>query len=75
MRNNIAYFEKTSSSKVIFWAKLYAKINSALIFSIILTLLRLVFSKEAILFLIYLLADKANSCYNTILSGLYAIKM
>ena len=34
--------------------------NSALIFSIILTLLRLVFSKEAILFLIYLLADKAK---------------
>ena len=59
MRNNIAYFEKTSSSKVIFWAKLNAKINSALIFSIILTLLWLVFSKEAILFLIYLLADKA----------------
>ena len=60
MRNNIAYFEKTSSSKVIFWAKLNAKINSALIFSIILTLLWLVFSKEEILFPIYLLADKAN---------------
>ena len=60
MRNNIAYFEKTSSSKDIFWAKLNAKINSALIFSIILTLLLLVFSKEAILFLIYLLADMAN---------------
>ena len=37
-----------------------AKINSALIFPIILTLLWLVFSKEAILFLIYLLPDKAN---------------
>ena len=60
MRNNIAYFEKTSSSKVIFWAKLNAKINSALIFSIILTLLWLVFSKEAISYLIYLLADKAK---------------
>ena len=36
MRNNIAYFEKTSSSKVIFWAKLNAKVNHALIFSIIL---------------------------------------
>ena len=59
MRNNIAYFEKTSSSKDIFWAKLNAKINSALIFSTILNLLRLVFSKEAILFLIHLLADKA----------------
>ena len=34
--------------------------NSAFIFSIILTLLLLVFSKEAILFLIYLLADKAK---------------
>ena len=42
-----------------FWAKVNAKINSALIFSIILTLLPLVFSKEAILFFIYLLADKA----------------
>ena len=59
MRNNIASFEKTSSSKVKFWAKFNAKINSALIFSTILTLLLLVFSKEAILFLIYLLADKA----------------
>ena len=56
MRNNIASFEKTSSSEVKFWAKLNAKINSALIFSII-----LVFSKKAILFLIYLLAAKANS--------------
>ena len=60
MRNNIASFEKTSSNQLIFWAKVNAKINFALIFSIILTLLRLVFSKEAILFLIYLLADKAT---------------
>ena len=60
---NITYFEKTSSSKVIFWAKLNAKIISALIFSIILTLQWLVFSKEAILFLIYLLADKATSLH------------
>ena len=59
MRNKIAYFAKTSSCKVIFWAKLNAKINSALISPIIFTLLQLVFSKEAILFLIYLLADKA----------------
>ena len=51
MRNNIAYFEKTSSSKVIFWAKFNAEIN---------LLIQLVFSKEAILFLIYLLADKAK---------------
>ena len=60
MRNNIASFEKTSTSKVMFWAKFNEKINSALMFSIILTLLRLVFSKEAISFQIYLLADKAN---------------
>ena len=67
MRNNIAYFEKTSSSKVIFWAKLNAKINSALISPIIFTLLWLVFSKEAILFLIYLLGDKANNPPNHLL--------
>ena len=60
MRNNIASFEKTSSSEVKFLAKFNAKINSALIFSIILTLLWLVFSKEATLFLIYLIADKAK---------------
>ena len=59
MRNNIASFEKTSSIEVKFWAKFNAKINSALIFSIILAQLLLVFSKEAILYLIYLLADKA----------------
>ena len=60
MRNNIASFEKTSSSEVKFWAKFNEKINSALIFSIIMTLLLLVFSKEAILLLIYLLADNAK---------------
>ena len=59
MRNNIASFEKTSSSEVKFLAKFNAKINSALIFSIILTYILLIFSKKAILFLIYLLADKA----------------
>ena len=63
MRNNIASFEKTSSSEVKFWAKFNAKINCALIFSIILTQLLLVFSKEAILFPIYMLADKANYWY------------
>ena len=66
MRNNIASFEKTSSSEVIFWAKFNAKINSALIFSIISTLLQLVFSKEAILFLIYLLPDKAKSQHHVL---------
>ena len=60
MRNNIASFEETSSSEVKFWAKFNAKINSAFIFSIIYTSLPLVFSKIAILFLIYLLADKAT---------------
>ena len=65
MRNDIASFEKTSSGEVKFWAKLNAKISSTLIFSIILTLLRLVFSKEAILFLIYLLADKAKHWVNS----------
>ena len=60
MRNNIAYFEKTSSRYVIFWVKLNAKMNSLLIFPRIFTLLWLFFSKEAILFLIYLLADKAK---------------
>jgi len=61
MKNNIASFEKTSSNQLIFWAKVNAKINFALIFSIILTLLLLVFSKGAILFLIHFLADKADS--------------
>ena len=69
MRNNIASFEKTSSSKVIFQAKSNAKINSVLIFSIILTLLELVFSKEAILFLIYVLADKAKYWQNYLLTS------
>ena len=54
-----------------FWAKFNAKINSALIISIILTLLWLVFSKEAILFLIYLLADKA--IYFRYMQSLYTI--
>ena len=35
MKNNIASFEKTSSSEVKFWTKI-AKINSAWIFSIML---------------------------------------
>ena len=60
MRNNIAYFEKTSSSGV----KIVEKINGEFIFALNfaqnITCLLLVFSKEAILFLIYLLADKAK---------------
>ena len=60
MRNNIASFEKTSSSRV----KIMEKINEESIFALKfaqnITQLLLVFSKEAILFLIYLLADKAK---------------
>ena len=47
MRNNIASFEKTSSIEVKIWGKFNAKKNSALIFSIILTQLLLVFSKKS----------------------------
>ena len=60
MRNNIASFEKTSRSRV----KIMEKINGEIIFALNFvhnkTKLLLVFSKEAISFLIYLLADKAN---------------
>ena len=59
MRNNIAPFEKTSCSRV----KIMEKINEEFIFALKfaqnITQLLLVFSKEAILFLIYLQADKA----------------
>ena len=61
MRNNIASFEKTTYGRV----KIMEKINTEFIFALDfaqnITLLLLVFSKEAILFLIYLLADKANN--------------
>ena len=60
MRNNIAFFEKSSSSKVKIMEKSNAEIIFALNFAQILTSLLLVFSKKAILFLIYLLADKGN---------------
>ena len=61
MRNNIAgSFEKTSRSKVKIMEKINAEFIFALNFAQNLTSLMLVFSKEAILFLIYLLADKAN---------------
>ena len=60
MKNNIASFEKTSHCRV----KNMEKINAEFIFALNLaqniTQLLLVFSKEAILFLIYLLADKAK---------------
>ena len=59
MRNNIASFEKTSHSSVKIMGKINAEFIFALKFAQNLTLSLLVYSKEAILFLIYLLADKA----------------
>ena len=76
MRNNIAYFEKTSRSRV----KIMEKINKEFIFAFNftqnITLLLLVFSKEAILFLIYLLADKAicQLCLDLLHFSLKSIK-
>ena len=58
MRNNIASFEESRRSEVKIWAKSNAKINSTSIFLQIVTPSLIDFSKEAILFLIYLLADK-----------------
>ena len=63
MRNNIALFEKTSSSEVKIMEKINAEFIFAFNFAQNLTSLLLVFSKEAILFLIYLLADKAKYTY------------
>ena len=60
MKNNIASFEKTSRSRVKIMEKINAEFIFALNFAQNLTSLLLVFSKEAILFLIYLLADKAK---------------
>ena len=60
MRNNIASFEKTSRCRVKIMGKINAEFISALNFAQNITQLLLVFSKEAILFLIYLLADKAK---------------
>ena len=60
MRNNIACFEKSISSKVTICKKINVEFIFALNFAQILTQLLLDFSKKAILFLIYLLADKAN---------------
>ena len=60
MRNNIAFFEKSISSKITIGKKINAEFIFELKFAQILTQLLLDFSKKAILFLIYLLADKAN---------------
>ena len=60
MRNNFASFEKTSHSRVKIMEKINAEFIFALNFAQNLTSLLLVFAKEAILFLIYLLADKAK---------------
>ena len=54
----IFYISFVIANYVKIWAKPNAKINS--IFSPIITILLINFSKEAILFLIYLLADKDN---------------
>ena len=59
MRNNIAFFEKSISSKITIGKKINAEFIFELKFAQILTQLLLDFSKKAILFLIYLLADKA----------------
>ena len=63
MRNNIASFEKNSRSRVKIMGKINAEFIFALNFAQNITYLLLVFSKEAILFLIYLLADKAKSLF------------
>ena len=64
MRNNIAFFEKTSSSEVKIMEKINAELIFALNFAQNLTSLLLVSSKEAILFLIYLLADKGKNDFH-----------
>ena len=61
MRNNIASFEKTSHNRVKIMEKMNTEFICALNFAQNITLLLLVFSKEAISFLIYLLADKVTS--------------
>ena len=63
MRNNIASFEKTSRSRVKIMRKINAEFIFAFNFAQNITYLLLVFSEEAILFLIYLLADKAKCVY------------
>ena len=60
MRNDIASFEKTSCSSVKIMGKINAEFIFALNFAQNITKLVLVFSKEAISYLIYLLADKAK---------------
>ena len=64
MRNNIAFLEKTSSSEVKIMKKINVELIFALNFAQNLTSLLLVFSKEAILFLIYLLADKGKNDFH-----------
>ena len=64
MRNDIAYFEKSISSIVTICKKIDVEFIFVLDFNKILTSLLLDFSKEAILILIYLLADKGN-CLDT----------
>ena len=61
MRNNIASLEKTSRSRVKIMEKINGEFIFALKFAQILTLILLYFSREAISFLIYLLADKGKN--------------
>ena len=63
MRNNIASFEKYISDGVTICKNIDVEFIFALDFALNITLLLLVFSKEAILFLIYLLADKDKCLY------------
>ena len=64
MRNESAYFEKSISSILTICKKIDVEFIFVLDFNKILTSLLLDFSKEAILILIYLLADKEN-CLDT----------
>ena len=64
MRNDIAYFEKSISSIITICKKIDVEFIFVLDFNKILTSLLLDFSKEAILILICLLADKGN-CLDT----------
>ena len=62
MQSNIASSEKSISSLFTICKKINVEFIFALDFAQILTQLLQDFSKEAILFLIYLLANKATSC-------------
>ena len=75
MRNNIASFEKTSYSRVKIMEKISTEFIFALYFAQNINLLLLVFSKEAILFLIYLVADKAKDVKLILMSKYFLQKI